>query len=223
MTRGGRVRSSATFVGGVLGAAVVAAALSGCASGVGGSKERCVVDAAGYTSLQSLDTFTDAVVRAHVVDDAAQASQAPADETHATVTEMFHVTVDDVVAVRPGQPALSDGQQLEITLPVIDPKGCAAEAATPTPGYQGLPLESEVPGRGADVVLFLGGEPTVAGATKAADATVRSALGYASVAPDGGGTAVTFHATPGALRGAIIPLPDVLAAVRADLTTPRRG
>jgi len=192
--------------------------LTGCAAGVGG-QAHCVIDAAGYTSLQSLDTFTDAVVRAHVVDDAAQASQAPPDASHATVTEMFHVTVDEVVAVRPGEPQLSGGQELEITLPVIDPEGCAADGATATPGYLGFPLESEIPGRGADVVLFLGGEP--AGAGGATD--VRTALAYAAVAPDGGGNAATFHATPGALRGAVIPLADVVAAVKTDLTGPRRG
>jgi len=219
MTRGGRVRSSALVAAGALCVVVTATTLVGCAAGAGGSREQCVVDAAGYTSLQSLDTFTDAVVRAHVVDDAAQASQAPPDESHATVTEMFHVTVDDVVAVRPGQPRLSEGQELEITLPVIDPKGCAADEATPTPGYQGFALDSEIPGRDADVVLFLGGGPTE---PDGAD-EVRTALGYASVAADGTGSGVTFHATPGELRGAIIPLEDVVAAVRADLTTPRRG
>jgi hypothetical protein len=217
MTRGGRVRASATVAGGVLGAVVTATALAGCAAGVGG-RAHCVIDAAGYTSLQSLDTFTDAVVRAHVVDDAAQASQAPPDTTHATVTEMFHVAVDDVVAVRPGQPSLGDGQELEITLPVIDPKGCAADGASATPGYQGFSLESEVPGQGADVVLFLGEGPSEPHGSDA----VRTALGYASV-PTDGGSGVTFHATPGELRGAIIPLEDVVAAVRADLTAPRRG
>jgi len=218
MTRGGRVRPSALVAAGAFGAVVVATALAGCAAGAGGPAH-CVIDAAGYTSLQSLDTFTDAVVRGHVVDDAAQASQEPPDESHATVMEMFHVTVDDVVAVRPGEQRLTEGQQLEIMIPVIDPKGCAATDTTPTAGYQGFPLESEIPGRDADVVLFLGGGP---GRTDGAVA-VRTALGYASVGPEGDGSNATFHATPGGLRGAIIPLEDVVAAVKTDLTAPRRG
>jgi hypothetical protein len=218
MTREGRARPSAIVAAGATCAVAVAAVLAGCASGAGNGTH-CVIDAAGYTSLQSLDTFTDAVVRGHVLDDAAQASAAPPDETHATVTEMFHVTVDDVVAVRPGEPQLTDGQQLEIMIPVIDPKGCAADDATPTAGYQGFPLESEIPGRGADVVLFLGGGPDGSdGGT-----TVRTALGYAAVSSDGDGSDATFHATPGGLRGSVIPLEDVVAAVKTDLTAPRRG
>ncbi|MFC8734325.1 hypothetical protein ACFT5B_17875 [Luteimicrobium sp. NPDC057192] len=218
MTRGGRVRASVVAAGAV-GAAVAVALLAGCAAGSGGSSDHCVIDAAGYTSLQSLDTFTDAVVRGHVMDDAAQASQEPPDESHATVMEMFHVTVDDVVAVRPGEPRLNDGQQLEVMIPVIDPQGCAATDTTPTAGYQGFPLESEIPGRDADVVLFLGGGPDRTDGAVA----VRTALGYASVGPDGDGSNATFHATPGGLRGAVIPLEDVVAAVKTDLTAPRRG
>ncbi|MGC5168421.1 hypothetical protein [Luteimicrobium sp. DT211] len=217
MTRGGRVRSSAVAAAAVACAVVGGSSLAGCAAGAGG-RAHCVIDAAGYTSLQSLDTFTDAVVRGHVDDDAAQASQAPPDESRATVTEMFHVTIDDVIAVRPGETRPAEGRQLEVMLPVIDPEGCAADDATPTAGYQGFALASEVPGRDADVVLFLGGEPAGASAGE-----VRTALGYAAVVPNGQGDDATFHATPGALRGAIIPLEDVVAAVRADLTAPRRG